>query len=512
MTSIASTTSLHVTGLTAGYREGAGLWSLHRRIIIDRINLVVAPGEIVGIVGPNGSGKSTLLRAIIDASYRFGGNVTLGDKPLSEGEIAYMPQAPAGTISPWLKVWEEISLPLRIAGQPRNECQRAAESRMQNIGISLPLQRNVQALSGGQRTRVALLRALTVQFPKVAIFDEPFEGLDAGTRNAVYKAIRSLAVNGTPVIVTSHRESDLKSVGARLLKLEGRPVRQLIEFRSDSSLEVQDESSMVSLYTESTPDTQRLLAEPRTMGLLWRYRLIGIASGLVVWSGLALIVGNSGLLPPPWSVAQQMAGLLISTELLNHLLATIARSSTGWIVANIAAVPMGILLGYDLGIFQAVSPWLAIGRAMPVFVLVASAAGLFPRLPEFQRWFLIFLTLFLIAVQAVSVGAAMAPRRRLDLARVFGASRWYCLSHVLFYEAIGGIFSGLEVTLPLALVITIVVETFLLPETGLGRIVFEHLNDSNLSLLFALVLLPAIIFAIGLAAIRRLSRRFRYEL
>ena len=100
----------------------------------------------------------------------------------------------------------------------------------------------------------------------------------------------------------------------------------------------------------------------------------------------------------------------------------------------------------------------------------------------------------------------------MTIAKIFGASHWFRLTRIMPFEAISGIFTALEVTLPLSVVVCLVLETFLIPKTGLGLYVFNHLNDSDLSLLFAHILWPGAIVAASLAVIRRLSRRFRYDL
>jgi ABC-type nitrate/sulfonate/bicarbonate transport system permease component len=242
------------------------------------------------------------------------------------------------------------------------------------------------------------------------------------------------------------------------------------------------------------------------------HTIFGIVAGVGTWWLLSLLVGNPGLLPSPFGVGSAMIKMLTDAVLLTHTAATLARALLGWVLANIIAIPIGILVGYHRNLFRMISPWLSLSRCIPVFVLVGVAVGLFPGYSDVQREFLIWLTLFLTSLQAVSLASALAPRRRMELARIFGASRWYILRRILPFESISGIFTALEITLPLSIVVTFVVETFLIPQVGLGLYVFNHMTDVDLSLLFAHILWPAIVAALGLWCIRMLSQGYRYEL
>ncbi len=513
---------IEIRSLRAGYPTTRALVPVGHHLVVDDVSLLIQPGEIVGLIGGNGSGKTTILRAVADARSRLRGEVLCQGDPLVPGQIAYVPQAPAGTLSPWLTGTQEVSLPLRVRGASSRACREAVQQLVGNYGVSVPLDRSVQSLSGGQRVKIAVLRALAVPDPHLAIMDEPFEGLDVSSRTAVAAVIRGIAAKGIPVIITSHRSDDLFQLGARVLRVDGddgTTVKRLTEIRLPagvSSSDVQDVDThgsscqngdaLVSAQVRAASDRQR------SRGTSIFFGTLGLAIGMLLWSLAAHIVAKPGLLPGPLSVGQQMIHLIRSPDLAPHFGATMSRAMAGWLVANLFAIPLGVLLGYNIRVFQAVSPWLAIGRAAPIFVLVAPAAGLFPKLPESQRCFLIWLTLFLISLQAVSVAAAMAPRRRADIARIFGAGYWFRLRHVVFREGIAGTFTAMEITFPIAIIATLVIEQFLIPRTGLGVYIFNHLNDPDLSLLVAHILLPGIIVAMGLTAIRRVARAYRYEL
>lgn len=519
VTNVRQRAGVQVRGLRAGYSVVRALVPVGHRVIVDGLDLDLPGGEITGIVGGNGSGKSTLMRAIVDPHQRISGSVRSGEGSIKVGEVAYMPQGSASTLSPWLTGYDEVSLALRIRGLSKQDCCDAADQMCADLGLAVPLARNVQELSGGQRVKVAILRALAVPEYKLLALDEPFEGLDHEARRSLIVVIRRVAQRGVPVLVTSHRDEDLRELAARVVQIDGVPIMQLRETQDHRQPECATETAPYSRPTDNghgdalesglvTQSSERQRARHAAFAL----GLLGITAGAVVWWMLAMAVGNPGLLPGPIPVARGGLRLLSEPELRPHFAASMLRAIGGWLLANITAVPLGVLLGYNRSCFQATSPWLAIGRSAPIFVLVAPAAGLFPQLPEFQRMFLIWLTLFLISLQAVSVAAAMIPRRRVDLARLYGASYWFRLRHVVFRESIGGTFSALEITLPVAIIVTLVVESFLIPPTGLALYVFNRLYDPDLSMLFAHILLPGIIAAVGLALIRRLAGAFRYDL
>ncbi len=507
--------NLRVKNLRAGYSVAGRLLPTGRRLLVNGLGFEVKGGEVLGLLGPNAAGKTTILRAIVDPVSRFSGEVFSDGEPLRPGQVAYVPQAPAGTLSPWLDAQSEIALPLRVQGAQRKQWSEGIEQLTKDLGIWIPLERRVEWLSGGQRVKVALLRALAVRDGgRLLVMDEPFEGLDAQSRRAVIQVVRAEVARGVPVIVTSHRAEDLLALGARMVKMVGTPVTELVDVSApaiqsqvnDADLTVGNGDSLSNAAVSSVTEKGRV----RTTATL--FGGVGFICGFFLWAILAAIVNKPGLLPGPVNVLHEMSRLLLSPDLAPHFGATMLRALLGWVAANLVAIPIGILLGYDTRFYQAVAPWLSIARAVPIFVLVAPAAGMFPNLPETQRGFLIWLTLFVISLQAISATAALAPRRRLDIARIFGASQWFRLTRIMPLEAISGIFTALEVTLPLSVVVCLVLETFLIPKTGLGLYIFNHLNDSNLSLLFAHILWPGVIVAVSLAVIRRLSRKFRYDL
>jgi NitT/TauT family transport system permease protein len=353
------------------------------------------------------------------------------------------------------------------------------------------------------------------------------EGLDSASRATVVRVINEVASKGVAVLVTSHRLEDLYDLRARGLELVGNPVTSV----RDIGLLVR-EGNHISPSTQPHPRANFLKieaceadeSEPTVSGTGIKpsegrgnsllassaWGIIGLLTGLLVWKAGAQLVGHAGLLPPPESVFNQVVGIFADPDRPWHVLATTVRALCALLIASLLAIPLGIILGYDRKTYAIAAPWIAAIRAMPVFLLVSVAAGMWPRKPEMQRITLVTLTVFVIGLQIMSATAAVAPRRRIELTRILGGRLRHRL-YVLFHEVIAGAFAFLEVGLPLTILATILVETLLIPRWGLGGLAINHMMDRDLSLLFALVMLPGLVGALGTWLLRRFGRIFQYE-
>lgn len=511
MTEVLNKTQMvEIRSICAGYSMREGFLPRKRRPIVDNLTFSVEPGSILGLVGANGSGKSTIIRAVVDPDARTGGSVVSGRVALKPGDIAYVPQGPATTLSSWLTVAEEIALPYRVRGITPDTWRPAVASLVERYQIPISLTQRISELSGGQRVWVAVLRALAVPQIRLAVFDEPFEHLDSTTRKRLLETIRSLSDSGVPVIVTSHRIEDLQILGARNFLVRGSPVTHL-----QGVLTVPPSS--IAKPPENTDSLTLLPTQPIVVSALpssWRssiWALLGFVAGLTLWALAAQLVNNARLLPPPTGVFREMIKYVTTSDGVGNFTATMARVFGWWFVANLVAMPLGILLGYDSRLFRSFSVWLWLGRCMPVFALIGVARGIFPGIEWVQIGFLICLTMFLISLQSISLAAAVAPRRRFEIAKIFGASHLFRLTRIMPYETFPAILSALEVTLPLGVIVTVVVESYTFPTHGFGLDVYNNLDSADMSRLFAAILLPGAVAAVALWLLRYLAARFRSE-
>ncbi len=149
---------------------------------IERIDLEVAPGQVIGIVGPSGCGKTTLLELVAGLRPPDAGGITVGGRA-GAGErlerCAYMPQR--DLLLPWLSAVDNAALALRIGGVPRATARAQAGEHFERLGLGGFESSRPNELSGGMRQRVAFLRTLMAGRP-VLLLDEPFASLDAITR------------------------------------------------------------------------------------------------------------------------------------------------------------------------------------------------------------------------------------------------------------------------------------------------------------------------------------------
>jgi iron complex transport system ATP-binding protein len=204
------------------------------RTIVERARVKLRRGELAILVGPNGAGKTTLIRALAGL-LPADGKISLEDKPLSSyapreraRRIAYLPQ---GHIFHWpMPVETVVTLgryphgdPFATPGERDREAVRAALAATATESFAT---RSVTSLSGGERARVALARALATQAP-VLLADEPTVSLDARHQLVVMNVLRDAAHKGSAVLAVLH---DL-SLAARfadhvLLMQDGRIVTQ----------------------------------------------------------------------------------------------------------------------------------------------------------------------------------------------------------------------------------------------------------------------------------------------
>lgn len=176
---------------------------------LSRVDGRVPAGQAVALVGPNGGGKSTLIKAVLGLVPVVAGAVTVaGRRPAAaRALVGYVPQA--ADLDPEFPVTARQVVLMgryRLIGRLRRPGRRdraAADEALALVGLADRANTRFGALSGGQRQRVLLARALSAQ-PPILVLDEPFNGVDAVSQEALIDALARAKAAGTAVLVSTH--------------------------------------------------------------------------------------------------------------------------------------------------------------------------------------------------------------------------------------------------------------------------------------------------------------------
>ena len=204
--SIAATTVLSVKSVLRvdGLRK-----SYRKRTVVSDVSFSVESGEVVGLLGPNGAGKTTCFYMIVGLVPLDGGRIFLDGNDLSHLPIfrrsrlglSYLPQE--ASIFRKLTVAENIQAVLELRDLTREEIDSKRESLLDELHISHLRNNPAVSLSGGERRRVEIARALAVE-PRFILLDEPFAGVDPIAVIDIQEIIKFLKNRGIGVLITDH--------------------------------------------------------------------------------------------------------------------------------------------------------------------------------------------------------------------------------------------------------------------------------------------------------------------
>ena len=195
-----------------GLRKGYG-----GRLVVSDVDIEVGPGEVVGLLGPNGAGKTTSFYMIVGLVRPDAGSVFIGDRNVTglpvyaraRAGIGYLPQE--SSVFRSLTVRENIDLVWEEMGRPSED---ATDRLLEQFGIVHIADTRGYALSGGERRRVEIARALTLK-PHFILLDEPFSGIDPIAVNDIQAMIHSLKKQGYGVLITDHNVRETLSITDR---------------------------------------------------------------------------------------------------------------------------------------------------------------------------------------------------------------------------------------------------------------------------------------------------------
>ncbi|CDE04462.1 putative uncharacterized protein [Anaerotruncus sp. CAG:390] len=224
---------------------------------LKNVNFSVAAGEYVAVMGESGSGKTTLLNILAALDKPTAGSVVLDGKDLStvkESDIAAFRRDNLGfvfqdfNLLDTFTVEDNIYLPLVLAGKPYREMNAKIAPIAEKLGITDLLKKYPYEISGGQKQRAAVARAL-ITSPKLILADEPTGALDSKATDELLGLFRAINRSGQTIIMVTHSVKAASSAGRVLFIKDGEVFHQL--YRGDSSDE--------QLYSKIS-DTLTLLA------------------------------------------------------------------------------------------------------------------------------------------------------------------------------------------------------------------------------------------------------------
>ncbi|MCC6383187.1 MAG: ATP-binding cassette domain-containing protein [Dehalococcoidia bacterium] len=214
---------VRVQGLVKVFGEGAS-----QVRAVDGVDLEVWPGELILIMGPSGSGKTTLLSLVGGLLRPSAGRVVVGGtevSALSERQLPAVRRHLVGFIFQSfnlleaLDVRENVEIALNLAGVGGQEAREQATAVLARLGLGARLRFKTRSLSGGEKQRVSIARAI-VNRPRLVLADEPTANLDSKHGYEVMKLLRTIAHEGERAVVAVSHDQRIRAVADRVLWLE----------------------------------------------------------------------------------------------------------------------------------------------------------------------------------------------------------------------------------------------------------------------------------------------------
>jgi lipopolysaccharide export system ATP-binding protein len=222
--------------------------SYGRRVVVNGVDLEVGTGEVVGLLGPNGAGKTTTFYMVVGLARPDGGQVFLGDEDITalpmyrraRQGIGYLPQE--ASIFRKLSSEENVLAILETLGLPPAEQKQRARALLEELGIQNVARQPADTLSGGERRRLEICRALATR-PSFILLDEPFAGIDPIAVLDIQKIVAHLKDRGIGVLVTDHNVRETLKITDRAYILREGEV-----FRSGTPRELASDPEVRRVY------------------------------------------------------------------------------------------------------------------------------------------------------------------------------------------------------------------------------------------------------------------------
>jgi lipopolysaccharide export system ATP-binding protein len=218
------------------------------RAVVRNVNLHLRQGEVVGLLGPNGAGKTTTFYMVVGLTPPDAGNVLLDDVNITElpmylrarQGISYLPQEPS--VFRKLKVSENLLAILETMNLTKQQRMQRATELMAELGIEHVANSKAYTLSGGERRRVEIARALATN-PSFMLLDEPFAGIDPIAVTDIQNIVSKLRDSGIGVLITDHNVRETLKITDRAYIINNGEI-----FRSGSPLELSSDLDVRKVY------------------------------------------------------------------------------------------------------------------------------------------------------------------------------------------------------------------------------------------------------------------------
>lgn len=218
------------------------------RTVVNHVSIEVNQGEIVGLLGPNGAGKTTTFYMVVGLIKPEEGNVFINDHDITKLPmykrarmgIGYLPQE--ASVFRKLSVEDNISAVLEMTNLPRRVQKEKLESLLLEFRLSHVRKSHGDVLSGGERRRTEIARALAVD-PKFILLDEPFAGIDPIAVEDIQAIVAKLKFKNIGILITDHNVTETLSICDRAyLLIEGKI------FKHGTAEELADDEQVKKLY------------------------------------------------------------------------------------------------------------------------------------------------------------------------------------------------------------------------------------------------------------------------
>lgn len=233
------TETLRAVGLKKSYKK---------RCVVNNVSLHVRPGEVVGLLGPNGAGKTTTFYMILGLVDPDEGDIFLKGKCITKLPIymrarqgvTYLPQEPS--IFRKMTVEDNLLTILETLNLSKQERYQRLEALLDDLGIRHVRKTMGYALSGGERRRTEIARALVIE-PQFMLLDEPFAGIDPLAVLDLQTIIRDLKARGIGVLITDHNVRETLAITDRAYIINEGKI-----FRSGTPQELTDDPMVRRVY------------------------------------------------------------------------------------------------------------------------------------------------------------------------------------------------------------------------------------------------------------------------